>query len=72
MPFLNLSTRQIIALFSSAAFLVIIANAFLLFGLDAPRKVLNVGSLLPGQSAELDPEVSAPPSLLPLWEPLSF
>jgi hypothetical protein len=59
MPFLNLSTRQIIALFSSAAFLVIVANAFILFGLNAPKKVLDISLLSPGQP-ELDPEVSAP------------
>ena len=56
----NLSTRQIIALFSSAAFLAIVVNSFILFGADAPRRVLHV--VLPGQ-AKPEPEVSTPPSL---------
>ncbi|OAF57602.1 hypothetical protein VC83_05739 [Pseudogymnoascus destructans] len=34
MPSFNLSTRQIIALFSSAAFLAIVVNSFILFGAD--------------------------------------
>ncbi|OBT88937.1 hypothetical protein VE02_02841 [Pseudogymnoascus sp. 03VT05] len=50
----NLSTRQIIALFSSAAFLAIVVNSFILFGADAPRRVLHV--VLPGQ-AKPEPEL---------------
>ncbi|KFZ20662.1 hypothetical protein V502_03075 [Pseudogymnoascus sp. VKM F-4520 (FW-2644)] len=50
----NPSTRQIIALFSSAAFLAIVVNSFILFGTDAPRKVLHV--VLPGQ-AKPEPEL---------------
>ncbi|KAL5347978.1 hypothetical protein ACLOAV_007390, partial [Pseudogymnoascus australis] len=48
MPSFNPSTRQIIALFSSAAFIAIVVNSFILFGSDAPRKVLHV--VLPGQA----------------------
>ncbi|OBT62057.1 hypothetical protein VE03_09236 [Pseudogymnoascus sp. 23342-1-I1] len=56
MPSFNPSTRQIIALFSSAAFLAIVVNAFILFGSDAPGRVLHVG--LPGQGqAKPDPEL---------------
>lgn len=66
----NPSTRQIIALFSSAAFLAIVVNSFILFGSDAPRKVLHV--VLPGQ-AKPEPEVCAPlslesPSMSNIWK----
>ncbi|OBT98799.1 hypothetical protein VE01_03267 [Pseudogymnoascus verrucosus] len=54
MPSFNLSTRQIIVLFSSAAFLAIVVNSFILFGADAPRRVLHV--VLPGQ-AKPEPEL---------------
>ncbi|KFY08719.1 hypothetical protein V492_05986 [Pseudogymnoascus sp. VKM F-4246] len=50
----NLSTRQIIALFSFAAFLAIVVNSLILFGADAPRKVLHI--VLPGQ-AKPEPEL---------------
>ncbi len=72
MALLNLSTRQIIALFSSAAFLAIICNAFLLFGSDAPKKVLHFPSIIPGQGQPaVDPDVSTPRSLFPDLELLS-
>ncbi|KFX89698.1 hypothetical protein V490_06849 [Pseudogymnoascus sp. VKM F-3557] len=54
MPSFNLSTRQIIALFSTAAFLAIVVNSFILFGADAPRRVLHV--VLPVE-AKPDPEL---------------
>ncbi|KFY22165.1 hypothetical protein V493_06803 [Pseudogymnoascus sp. VKM F-4281 (FW-2241)] len=54
MPSFNPSTRQIITLFSSAALLAIIVNSFVLFGIDAPRKVLHV--VIPGH-AKPEPEL---------------
>lgn len=70
MPSFNLSTRQIITLFSSAAFLAIVVNSFILFGFDAPRKVIHV--VLPGQTKPA-PEVNAPlsldsPSMSNIWK----